>query len=210
MVTKIIRNAMLALALLAGIGVAHGADAIVEPAPAPPPVLPEPPGFWRGFYIGALVGYHYESVDTVPNNGSGASLGGYIGGIYRFDNNITVGVEGDYNAAFGDGISQLAGELAQFGSIRGRAGYAIDRWHIYATGGVAFAKFEPFSGTAGPNVDETGWAAGAGVEYMFTDRISARGEYLYMGFDDTFEQVGAPPGVSTDIQNVRAGVAFHF
>ncbi|MEM6464657.1 MAG: porin family protein [Pseudomonadota bacterium] len=211
MKAHLLRSATIAVPLIALAGVSNAADAIVEPPPAPPPaqVAVEPPGFWNGFYVGALVGYHYDSVDTVTDNGSGASLGGYVGGNYRFNNNVVVGAEADYNAAFGnfDGFSW---ELSSFGSVRGRLGYALDRLHVYATGGLAIADFEEsFPGPGNPGV-ETGWAAGGGVEYMITDAISARAEYIYMDFSDTFEDVGAPPGISTDIQNVRGGVAVHF
>ncbi|MCP4318348.1 MAG: porin family protein [Hyphomicrobiales bacterium] len=209
MVKNLLRNSLLALPLIACAGVSQAADAVLEPAPAPAPVLAEPPGFWHGFYVGALVGYHHETVDTIPGNGSGVSVGGYVGGNYRFNNDIVVGVEGDYNAAFGS-FDTFGWELASFGSVRGRIGYAMDRWHIYATGGLALADFDSqFAGLGDPDI-ETGWAAGGGVEYMITDNISARAEYLYMGFNDTFQDVGAPPGISTDIQNVRGGVAFHF
>ena len=210
MVNKILRNSLLALPLIACAGAVNAADAIIEPAPAPvAPVVADPPGFWHGFYVGALLGYHHETVDTVAGNGSGASLGGYVGGNYRFNNNIVVGVEGDYNAAFGD-FNGFSWELSSFGSVRGRLGYAMDRWHIYATGGLAIMDFKASVGGVGNPGVETGWAAGGGVEYMVTDNISARAEYLYMDFSDTFQDVGAPAGISTDVQNVRAGVAFHF
>ena len=210
MLKKILCSTLLALPLFAGASIAQAADVIVEAPPAPAPIVAEPPGFWHGFYIGALVGYHWENVDGIPGNGNGASVGGYIGGNYRFNNNLVIGVEGDYNAAFGGGWPDLGGELTQFGTIRGRVGYAMDRWLIYAAGGVAFSTFEPAFGNSGPDVSETGWTLGGGAEYMITDHISLRGEYLYMQFDDSFEDLGAPPGITTDVQNVRFGIGYNF
>ena len=208
---KFLLRSLLVLPLIATAGAVQAADAVVEAAPAAPPApVVQPSGFWNGFYIGGLVGYHHESVDTVPGNGDGATLGGYLGYNYRLKNDIVLGVEGDYNAAFGDGWSGLGGELTQFGTVRARVGYAMDRWLIYAAGGLAYVKFEPIAGFAGPDDDETGWTIGGGVDYMVTDNISARGEYLYMNFDDTFEQLGAPAGITTDVHNVRFGMAYHF
>ena len=206
---KRILGSLVVLPLFCFTGTVHAADAIIEAAPVPAPVV-EAPGFWNGFYIGALVGYHNESVDTISGNGDGATLGGYVGYNHRFNNDLVLGVEGDYNAAFGDGWSGLGGELTQFGTVRARVGYAMDRWLVYAAGGVAFVKFEPIDGFSGPDVDETGWTVGGGVDYMITNNISARGEYLYMNFDDTFEEFNVPSGITTDVHNVRFGMGYHF
>lgn len=201
---------MLVLPLIAAAGTVQAADAVVEPVPVAPAPVVQPPGFWNGFYVGALLGYHHESVESVPGSGDGATLGGYAGFNYRLKNNIVLGVEGDYNAAFGDGWSGLGGELTQFGTVRARVGYAMDRWLVYAAGGLAYVQFDPITGVNAPDVDETGWTIGGGVDYMVTDNISARGEYLYMNFDDTFEQLGAPSWVTTDVHNARFGLGYHF
>ena len=208
--TRILRVLLATVPVALAAGMIHAADAVVEPAPvAPAAELAPAPVYWDGFYAGVLLGYHHESVDTVAGNGSGASLGGYAGYNHLFSNNITVGVEGDYNAAFGS-FSGFNWELSSFGTVRGRLGYAMDRLHVYATGGLALMDFEAsFAGPGNPGL-ETGWTIGTGLEYMVTENISARGEYLYMNFNDTFQDVGAPAGITTDIHNVRAGVAYHF
>ncbi|MEM9105684.1 MAG: outer membrane beta-barrel protein [Pseudomonadota bacterium] len=208
--SKLLHSTLLVLPLIAAAGMVHAADAVIEPAPVAPAPVDPPPGFWNGFYIGGLVGYHDESVDETPGSGDGATVGVYVGYNYRLKNDIVLGVEGDYNAAFGDGWTGLGGELTQFGTVRARVGYAMDRWLVYAAGGLAYVKFEPITGFAGPDVDETGWTIGGGADYMVTNNISLRGEYLYMKFDDTFEELGAPSGVSTDVHNARFGAAFHF
>ena len=66
---------------------------------------------------------------------------------------------------------------------------AFDRALIYATGGFAFAD------------DATGWTLGGGLEYAFTNNLSAKIEGLYVNLDqdDTF------PGLDLDKSRVRCG-----
>jgi len=85
--------------------------------------------------------------------------------------------------------------------VRGRLGLAFDRVLIYGTGGVAFADLKgqlsdpanPFVASPGSSV--TGWTAGGGVEYAFTDHWTAKAEYLHVGFADQTVTV-APGGTS--------------
>ena len=58
-------------------------------------------------------------------------------------------------------------------SIRGRLGWAFDRFQIYATGGVAWANFTLDAELVGiPVISSsktlTGWTVGGGFEYAFT------------------------------------------
>ena len=59
--------------------------------------------------------------------------------------------------------------------MRGRAGYAFDRILIYGTGGAAFGNVQascaalPFSSST-----QTGWTAGAGVEFAFTPNLTGK------------------------------------
>ena len=77
-----------------------------------------------------------------------------------------------------------------FGTITGRAGYAFDRFLIYAKGGAAWVH-EYFRQTAiagtfcavpctGTNLG-WGWTVGAGFEYAFYNNWSLRLEYDYLG-----------------------------
>jgi outer membrane immunogenic protein len=71
-----------------------------------------------------------------------------------------------------------------FGTVRGRVGYAMDRALIYGTGGLAFGSVENryLDGPANSfseKCTQTGWTAGAGIEYAFDDHWSAKAEYLY-------------------------------
>ncbi len=209
MVKQILRTALLALPLAAGAGMVHAADAVVG-APAPTAHMAGTHDFWNGFYVGALVGYHTEEIGSNAGQGDGALGGVYLGYNLRLGQNVVVGVEGDYSAASGDGYPALGMEMSQIGSLRGHIGYAMNRIHFYATGGYAYSRFSSAFGSGNSSESLSGYAVGGGLDYMLTDRMSARLEYLYMNFSDTFQDQGAPSGSDTTINNYRAGVAFHF
>jgi len=84
-----------------------------------------------------------------------------------------------------------------FGTLRSRVGVALDRALPYVTAGLAYggtgtsnsAMFTTNGAmTGGPFVTQNGgsnfgWAAGAGIEYAFTNNISLKAEYLYVNID---------------------------
>jgi high affinity Mn2+ porin len=96
------------------------------------------------------------------------------------------------------GRASYAERMQLSGTVRGRVGYALDRWLLYATGGFAWSYDEftrtqlagtPVGGTAQPGdrepmtlVPRIGGAAGAGVELALTPSWTARLEYLYSGY----------------------------
>jgi opacity protein-like surface antigen len=68
---------------------------------------------------------------------------------------------------------------------------------IYGTGGVAYAKAGPFN--------DTGWVAGAGIEWAATDHIVPGIEYLHYGFND-FDNTG----INAKADVIRARLSFKF
>ena len=91
-------------------------------------------------------------------------------------------------------------------SLRGRLGFAFDKFLVYGTGGVAFEDF-----------NDSGWVAGGGVEYAFTPNWSVKVEYLYfdLGKDRVTAFNAATPVTSTVRQDqkgsiVRAGLNYKF
>jgi outer membrane immunogenic protein len=96
-------------------------------------------------------------------------------------------------------------------SVRTRAGVAFDRLMIYGDGGVAFGGFE-FSQTEGgkqswADTVHTGWTAGTGVEYAFTDHIIGGPEYNYYGFPTVTLGGGIKPTTITSRESVNSLVA---
>jgi outer membrane immunogenic protein len=203
-------------------GEGEAADAVVEQ----PPVEQVPIFTWTGGYFGLQGGYAW----TKPNadtdlfglgNVSSGMFGGYAG--YNWQNGAWVfGAEGDFNGVWNDKTFNLAGPaplVVDIGtdwlaSIRGRAGYAIDRTLIFATGGVAFTEASvdvtdaaglTFSG----NKTLTGWTLGGGVEYAFTDNWIGRAEYRYYDFGNV-DGPTALGSVDFQSQTLSVGVAYKF
>jgi outer membrane immunogenic protein len=173
------------IALSAGMGSAMAADIPVEtPAPAPDvSYTPEPSFSWTGFYVGGLAGYEWANIDAdVPGD---FDTDNFLGGVftgYNFDvgNGLVLGVEGDvtyHDQNGGDGGVEVGTDWN--GTLRGRIGYAMDRFMIYGTGGLAVANAEASDATSSDSQTAVGWTAGAGVETAFTNNVFGRVEYRY-------------------------------
>ena len=133
------------------------------------------------------------------------------------------GFVGAQNANFGG--------IDWFGTVRGRLGYAMDRFMIYGTGGFAFGGADQKGFTDGygtyrgtNNDTRTGYAAGGGIEYAFTPNFTGKIEGLYVnlernrnnGFVGTY---GGTPVYTTgfgrsnndsDFAVIRAGLNYKF
>lgn len=195
------------------------------------PIAPSPaftqfaPFSWTGFYAGLNAGYGWGSFNrassTIMGKASGGVLGGQVGYNYQFSN-VVVGVEGDANWSWQSGDRSTAagatrGSLEWFGTLRGRVGFAADRALIYGTGGYAGGQVKASIVNAGaPFVESSsawrnGWTLGAGIEYSFTNSISAKAEYLYMNLGSKTLFPANLPVTSTFTNSiVRAGVNYHF
>jgi len=201
------------LSSVALLGLATGAMAADLPSRrAPAPVIAAVPVFtWTGFYVGVNAGYGWNTDDSVVIGGVRYDIdddGGFVGGAqvgYNYQvGSFVVGLEGDIQYAdFGGDRVVLADNTIVdfdngdwFGTVRARAGVAFDRALIYVTGGFAFAD------------DATGWTVGGGLEYAFTDNLSAKVEGLYVNLDRDYNF----PGLDNDAEFgvVRAGLNFRF
>ncbi len=141
---------------------------------------------------------------TASLNSSGAIYGGQIGCDYQFAPSWVVGVEGAVSAGSLDGSTRVPfqplvapgdTELVRvrtdfIPTVTARLGYAMDHWLFYGKGGIAWTndKYSVTGVFQGTPFDaeglgmRTGWTAGAGVEWAFTDDWSARLEYDYYDF----------------------------
>ena len=137
---------LLAAGLLSVATAASAADMQARPYTKAPPPMVSPAYNWSGFYIGAMGGYGWDGGD-----GRGGFGGGTIGYNWQFPGSQFVfGVEVDaagasikdsLTADIGGGV--LATEelkINSFGSVTGRAGFAMDAALIYAKGGFAWAN----------------------------------------------------------------------
>jgi outer membrane immunogenic protein len=207
-------------ATLLSLGIATSASAADLPRKAPAPAYLPPAYNWTGFYAGLNAGGGWT---TSGGNASGFVGGGQIGYNWQaIGSPWVLGAEADFQGAtvrnsasspaFGVTVN---GRMNAFGTLRGRLGYAWDRFMIYGTGGWAYTRTElsassPF-GSVSDSHWSSGWTAGGGVEWGFWDRWSAKVEYLYVDSRDTNMLLGTVPVSGNFKFNVvRAGVNYRF
>ena len=213
---------LLAAASLSVATAASAADLPARPySKAPPPVL-SPAYNWSGFYIGAMGGGGWET-----DAGSGGFGGGTVGYNWQLPGSQFVfGVEVDaaganikdsLTADIGGGV--LATEelkINSFGSVTGRAGFAMDAFLIYAKGGFAWANrkdsISAFGMTISDSQSHTGYTIGGGLEYLFTPNWSAKGEYMFTSLGSKTYNLGGDlfDSGTIDFHTIKVGVNYHF
>lgn len=206
-----------ALALLAGPALAADLPART-PAPAPQAFTAPPVFTWTGFYAGANIGWTQNEISARNRGfggtaGAGAypnfskTSNGFIGGLQagynqQFDM-FVAGIEADINflgnrrttgnaavTGLGGAVTGVSASsrLDWLGTVRARAGVAVDRVFFYGTGGLAFGAPDQRLVLTGPagvthrgtNSDTRfGWTLGAGAEFAMMDNLTLKAEYLY-------------------------------
>jgi outer membrane immunogenic protein len=233
-VNKLFVALLSSTALLVTVAGASAADLPARPVYKAAPMA-APAFSWTGIYVGGNVGYGWgrtrgTAATSAPGGLPGQSDldgivgGGQIGANYQVGAWV-FGIEADYQGASVDG-SKTAGaftdtaEVERYGTLRGRIGYAWDRWLAYGTGGYAFGARTnynfvtpaAFSGAGSRDLD--GWAAGGGLEYAFAPNWSAKVEYMHVNLDTkaftSLPCVAASCRVGADIDTVRLGVNYRF
>jgi outer membrane immunogenic protein len=186
-----------------------------EPLPMPPAVqAAAPANDWTGFFLGALGGYGWGTAgtDAVGDvDTDGFDVGGYAGANWQWGN-FVVGGEGDILYPWRDG-SQAGLDVEQGlnGSLRARAGIALDRFLIYGTAGGAATDLKLSGNGDSDSQALFGWTAGAGVEGMLTNNITARVEYRYTDYQDKdFNLGGIPVNSDFTTQTIHGGIGLKF
>ena len=164
---------------------------------------------WAGPYLGANLGHQWGSVSNNPTSPSG-----FVGGVqagYSFQSGQWVfGVEGDIQATGADDtFAPWKFSNPWFGTVRGRAGFALDNILFYGTVGLAFGELraETFGWTESHT--SVGWTAGVGAEFGLAQNWRARIEYLFIDLSASqFAITGVSNGFSAGV--VRAGVNYRF
>ena len=179
----------------------------------------------------------------------GFNFGGQIGYNYQTAGNFVIGAEADFTVLnaddsrstglvpttpfpslsynFGNGV-----DAKHMFSLRARAGVAMDKTLIYASGGWAWTKAE-FAATMASNggynkagaTKKTldGFIIGGGVEHKFSDSVSARLDYAYTDQGSASYVTAYLPGSSfvtpaytetlrqdLSMHLIRVGLNFHF
>lgn len=231
------RKFLLASTAIAALITAAPAGAADLPLKSRPlPAAPAPAFSWTGLYIGGSVGvamHHnrYVDVDFWYNcfgcDYSSTSVGALFGAQAGYNwqvSNLVIGIETDIHYSTGKATAVVNGcdsectsvetKARWMGSVRGRLGYAVDRALFYATGGLAYGNphsvwFEESS----PNEFNrtkwrTGYVAGFGAEYVFTNNWSARVEGLYYNLGTQTVRGLTEPEFRMDVKNEQLAARF--
>ena len=181
---------------------------------------------WSGYYIGGQVGYgdgsyrHRNDVngvatrDFIMNGGVGGLTAGYnwqprgSAFVFGLETDLSLsGIKGsDNDVNWGCGAEVCTAFVKWFGTVRPRVGIAHNNSLFFITGGLAFGSVEAISGDMngvleGSTKFQGGWTAGAGIEWAFSSRWSAKIEYLHVdlgGFVYKFN--GATPISVRDLE----------
>jgi outer membrane immunogenic protein len=164
---------------------------------------------WAGPYLGGNLGYAWGSVDNNPTRPSGFA-GGVEAGYNWQTGPWVFGVEGDLEASgANDTFAPWKFSNPWFGTVRGRAGYAVSNILFFGTGGLAFGELRGETFGLSESHSAAGWTVGAGAEFGFAQQWSAKIEYLYVDLaDSNFVVTRASNGYRFGL--VRAGVNYHF
>ncbi|HKJ60711.1 MAG TPA: outer membrane beta-barrel protein [Hyphomicrobiales bacterium] len=186
--------ALSALALVASVSFANAADVYEGDGS-----IKDEPGYetpyigWTGFYIGGNIGGIFDETDGVDLFDDDAIFAGgiHLGYNKQLSDRFVVGLEGDVSFLDDDNTDYLS-------TVRARLGWSRGPMLAYITGGAAFFEFD--DGVI--NDVDTGYVAGAGLEYKIKDNWSVGGEALYYGFEDS---TGADP----EFWTARARLTYH-
>ncbi len=192
------------------------------------------PMVWSGPYAGVQLGMAGATVSQSTNHptfstsnsaketnfilGAHAGVNGQIG-HFVFGGEIDVertGTSRSFRTTVATG--NFSGEVKApwISTLRLRAGLGVDRFLIYGTAGMAVTQASAQAAAAAfsNNVSNyfAGMAVGAGVEYAFTNHITARVEYRHINFaQKTFSFSGADTSkVDLSVNALRIGASLKF
>ena len=177
----------------------------------------------------------YSNSLTATGAGGGVIGGGQIGYQYTLSPLFVVGAETDIQGTsmgsagganigpmlnlINGGSRYVPGALSGgttiplFGTLRARAGITpVPTLMLYGTAGYAYADVQNGNGSG----LQSGWSAGAGAEWMFMPKWSAKAEYLYT---DIAGPNNVPGNFGVNLTNnttqipfnvMRVGLNYHF
>lgn len=237
---KLLSSAAGCAILLASANAAFAADPFIyDPVVSRPDVVQFT---WTGPYIGVFGGLSAGDrrfafgpaggPDSVhlDVSGSGFLGGAQIGYDWQMDNFVLGGVAdialSNYRSRLGfdvppappPGLSgQAESKLDYMGTVRARAGFAMDRALFYGHGGFAWAHTSQNISIGGTtihsgNTNRAGWTIGAGIEYAFTDNVSLQTEYSYVHFGsrNVYSDATFYANERLNFHTLKAAVNFRF
>jgi len=175
---------------------------------------------WTGFYLGANGGF-----GAINNTNAGGFIWGGTVGYNQQIGNLVFGLEGDYdwsNIRATTTVGACAGSATGcqitnnwITTVRGRLGYAFDRYLPYVTGGLAYGNIKAAADFGSDVGNRSGYALGGGVEYAIGSHWTAKIEYLFVNLSDhNCGPLCAPPPVplAADFKQnfIRMGINYKF
>jgi outer membrane immunogenic protein len=195
---------------------------MIRPAPrivvAPPPVTFN----WTGAYFGVQGGYGWNdgNYDGGSINMDAGFLGANLSGLWQ-TGSLVLGaeVEGNYSWAsggetFGLGFGSFDARMNAFGSIAAKVGFAMDRFLVFATGGLALANIDTVddTGLLGSVFEDSntyiGWTLGAGVDWAVTNNFVLGVQYRYYDFGTKTLSSGFDFGLTSSTVTAKAAMRF--
>ena len=178
------------------------------------PIHAQTPYNWTGAYAGVNLGSVWSSTQLSANNisfisedgsyqyantGATVNPGLQVGYLQQLSGQWLVGAESDFSYPNNSTQFQQSDSIGEFdwfrihnnlqGSLRLRAGYAIERFLPFITAGVSFASLGlDYTNEMGAseNLSKTttqaGWVLGGGLDYGVLANLSVRTEYLYTDY----------------------------
>jgi outer membrane immunogenic protein len=206
-------------------GLAHAADLPVRypVAPVAPAPIYVPIYNWTGFYLGINGGggwgtSQWDGIDKFDI--SGGLIGGTVGYNWQFGQ-VVVGAEGDVDWSSIKGTTVVNCALGcstrndWLATVRGRVGYAFNRFLPYLTAGLAVGDINAtVPNLPAGSITKAGWTVGFGLEAGIVSNVSVKAEYLYFdlgSFNCGFNCGLAGTGnVSLAAHTFRAGLNVRF
>jgi outer membrane immunogenic protein len=165
---------------------------------------------WTGPYLGGNFGYEWGATSNNPTRPSGFA-GGVEGGYNWQSGQFVFGGEADIQlSGANDTFAPWKFSNPWFGTVRGRAGYAVSNLLIYGTAGFAVGELQAETfGLVTETHTNVGWTAGAGIEAAFAANWSAKVEYLFVDLaSNNYAVTGTSNGLSASL--LRMGINYHF
>jgi outer membrane immunogenic protein len=165
---------------------------------------------WNGVYVGVNLGYQWGKVTNWGAEPDGLMGGGQVGYNWQVHPNWVLGIEADFQGSgASDTFAAYKFSNPWFGTVRGRAGYAMNNVLVYATGGFAYGGGRVEFAGLSESQTHVGWTVGGGVEVGLTPNWTAKAEYLYVRLEDQgYVLTGLNNGFQSNV--FRLGVNYKF
>ncbi len=185
----------------------------------PPPVAPPPYPYqlpyynWTGFYVGGNVGAGFD------DSNSGFVGGGQVGYNWQISPLFVIGIEWMFDGTsirddVDFGLVAASARIDWVTTLAGRFGYTVNNWLFYGKAGAGWVHgtasvinrgVNPFVISASDTA--SGLLLGAGAEYAFAPRWTARVEWDHIDAgDDDVDGVA----LSRHFDMVTFGVNYRF